>query len=137
MQSKPHCLFETLLQSLNLPKKDPNRYNFKFFLSLTDFQRLSVNIVQVKWEQEGMNTRYISSTFIGSGNLCQRHKFTLQNYITFQAERDMLKHILAFDHQNYSWYLSYQHWLLNLYNSAAMRHKVSLKTKKHPPLIAR
>lgn len=48
MQSKPHHLFETLLQRVNLPKKDPNRYNFKFFLSLTDFQRLSVNIVQVK-----------------------------------------------------------------------------------------
>ena len=48
MQSKPHRLFETLLKSLHLPKKDPNSYNFKFFSSLTDFQRLSVNIVQVK-----------------------------------------------------------------------------------------
>ena len=33
--------------------------------------------------------------------------------LRLEAERDMLKHLFAFDHQNYARYLSYQHVLLN------------------------
>ena len=50
---------ESLLRSLHLLINDSNSYNLKSVLSLKHLQRLSVDIGQVKGEQEGNNIALI------------------------------------------------------------------------------
>ena len=84
---------EELLQSLYLPRKDINSYYLKFFLPPRDFQWLSINIVQIKREQEGMKNAFIrdiSALLSLVSETCEK-----EINLHLQAERDTLKHILV------------------------------------------
>lgn len=86
-----------MLQNLHFHRKYTNSRDLKSPMSLTDFQILSADIVQVKDEQDGMTIAYL------------RILSALLSLVAVARERDMILHKEAeskthfvFDRHNYS-----------------------------------
>ena len=113
---------DTLKEGLQTLRKEPSHEKLEVLLSIKEFQKLCSDITSVKGGQDGMTVAYLRDVSAVLALVAAVREKDIALHL--EAERDMLKHIFAFDHQNYSRYLSYQHVLLNhhqLHNSNAFQ----------------
>ena len=92
-------------------RKNPSTEGLDELVSSENFLQLYQEITCVKGDQDGMVAGYLRDvssilelvSSVRGGNI----------ELHLETERDMLKHLFAFHHQNYARYLSYQYVLLN------------------------
>ncbi|XP_057316865.1 uncharacterized protein LOC130657893 [Hydractinia symbiolongicarpus] len=103
-------LSDGLRESLKSLRENPSTEALEAVIELDEFEELVREISSCESPQQTMTVAYlrdISSLLalvsaVREGNF-ERH---------LEAEREMLKQVFAFDHQNYSRYLTFQHVLL-------------------------
>ena len=98
-------------QALLSLRKDPSLETLQIVLQNHCFQELSNSIITANGKQSKMTVEYLRDVSSLLAMVSSVREGDIEKHL--QAERDMLKTVFAFDHQNYARYLGYQHHLLS------------------------